>query len=106
MYNERKLLAFKTTKAILKTYTGDIIPVVGSCEVEVEYKGNNPVTLEGIIVKGSLPNLLGRDWLKEIKLNWSEIFQIRVSDPELESLLEEYKEVFGKDLGMVKGVSE
>lgn len=105
MYNERKLLAFKTTKAILKTYTGDIIPVVGSCEVEVEYKGNNPVTLEGIIVKGSLPNLLGRDWLKEIKLNWSEIFQIRVSDPELESLLEEYKEVFGKDLGMVKGVT-
>lgn len=98
-------LPLKPSKTILKTYTGDIIPVVGSCEVEVPYGNNNPINLETIIIKGNGPNLLGRDWLKEIKLNWSEICCVRVSDQELESLLDEYKEVFGKDLGRVKGIT-
>ena len=53
--------------------------MVGSCEVEVRYEQNNPV-------KGNGPNLVGRNWLKEVKLNWPEIYRIREADQELESL--------------------
>ena len=53
--------------------------MVGLCEVEVRYEEYNPV-------KGNGPNLVGRDWLKEVELNWPEICRIREADQELESL--------------------
>lgn len=56
-------------------------------------------------MKGNGPSLLGRDWLKEIKLNWAEVFRIEESDQEFEMLLEEYKDVFGTDLGTVRGTT-
>ena len=35
-------LPLKPSKTILKTYTRDIIPVVGSCEVKLQYEGSGP----------------------------------------------------------------
>ena len=107
--SEETYLPLLSTKTVLKTYTGDIhiIPVLGACEVEDWYEENNPAFLKAIIVEGNGPNLRGRDWLKGVKLNWSEIFRIYEVDQELGSLLQEYsvKEVFGKDLGTGKGVT-
>ena len=60
---------FCQTKTVLKAYTGDIIPVLGACEVEVPYEENNPVILVAIITETNRPNVLGRDRLKEVKLN-------------------------------------
>ena len=52
----------------LKTYTGDKIPVVGSCEVAVKHHSQN-MKLPLLIVAGNGPNLLGRNWLSHLKLN-------------------------------------
>lgn len=63
----------QTTKAVLTTYTGERIPVLGAVMVPVKYEGQKK-NLNALIVKGDGPNLLGRDWLEEIRLDWNTIF--------------------------------
>ena len=58
------------------------------------------------VVKGNGPSFLGRDWLKEIQLDWSEIFQLKTSTTEYTELahtLREFSEVFEDTRGTVKG---
>ena len=51
-----------------------------------------------VVIRGSGPSLLGRNWLQHIRLDWQSIKQLKMSD-ELEALLEKYKEVFCSTLG-------
>ncbi|KAL8579828.1 hypothetical protein ACOMHN_048105 [Nucella lapillus] len=64
----------------LLTYTGQEIPVLGVCRVVVKYEDSTSLTLEVIVVKYEGPSLLGRDWLKFVRLDWSEIFPLRSKD--------------------------
>ena len=93
----------------LKTYTGDEIPVLGECQSAVRYKGRTPVMLRMIVVKGDGPSLLGRDWLKHLKLDWSEIFSLHssngtVENSDLEQILHENAEVFEDVRGTIQGL--
>lgn len=102
-------LPLKKCKRRLKTYTGNEIPVLGECQVAVTYKESTPVTCEVIVVKGTGPDLLGRDWLKHVKLDWSEIFSVhsgeaQAKDVDLELILGENAEVFEEVRGTIKGV--
>ena len=56
----------------LTSYTGHPIPVKGRQKVKVEYQGQEK-WLPALVVAGSRPPLMGRDWLKVIKLNWKEL---------------------------------
>ena len=56
----------KHTDAELCTYTGQKMPVVGSCTVAVEHNNRN-VQLPLLIVSGRGPNLLGRNWLRNLQ---------------------------------------
>ena len=58
----------QNSKAVLSRYTRGKIPVVGAVMVPVKY-GNQQQELEALVVKGSGPNLLGRDWLQVIHLD-------------------------------------
>ena len=58
------------------------------------------------IVSGNGPTLFGRDWLMDIRLDWS---SLRVANVEqkpltLKSLLTTYSDVFKKELGTFSGV--
>ena len=64
----------KSTKK-LKTSTGEEIPVLGVCTFLVSYEYTEPRKLDIVVMKRKGPFLLGRDWLKEIQLDRSEIFQ-------------------------------
>ena len=69
-------------------------------EVKISYHnqiGNLPL----LVVEGRGPSLFGRNWLKEITLNWKFIHQI--ANNELEVLLSKYKDVFREELGTLKG---
>lgn len=60
-----------------------------------------------LVVKRKGPNLLGRDWLSKLKLDWKEIFSVSRSDnqqSDLNGILEANKEVFKDELGTVKGM--
>ena len=74
---------------MLRTYTGKLIPVLGEFRTSVSYKGERYDKLKVVATQGIRTNLLGRDWLKLIKLDWTEVWAVdRVS---LENLK---KEVF------------
>ena len=88
----------------LRTYTGEEIPVVGGCEVVVSYK-DKTVELPVIVVKGSGPCLLGRDWLKELKLDWVDIFSTRLMEQNDEPFfLTEFEDLFSETRGTIKDV--
>ena len=104
----------------LKSFTGEIIPVIGEGKVEVKYGNSVYGFMPVIVAKGAVPQLLGRDWLKKVKLNWNEIFKVSsclLSNPKpispqlpspkaksrLEVLLDTYREVFKDELGTFTG---
>ncbi len=83
----------------LKTYTGSVIVVKGILEVKVNYKDQN-CNLSLVVVKGSGPSLLGRDWLKHIRLDWYQLNSIRISDDELcENVVLKNVSLFDSKLG-------
>ena len=53
-------------------FTGQKVPVVDKILVKVQYEGQCK-QLPIIVVEGDKQSLLGRDWMLEIKLNWSKI---------------------------------
>jgi len=73
-YKLRDKLELRSSKAVLSTYTGEKISVSGEVMVPVKYQ-DQQYFLPAIVVKSPGPNLLGRDWLQVIKLNWQTIYR-------------------------------
>ena len=68
----------ETAKVKLRTYTGELVKVIGTLNVIVKYE-KQEVELQTLVVEGWGPNLLGRDWLRVLTLNWKELIHV---DPE------------------------
>lgn len=64
--------ALSTTSIKLRTYTGEVIPVLGAVTVRIVY-GTQVAEAQLLAVEGAGTSLLGRDWLNIIQLNWSEV---------------------------------
>ena len=84
----------------LRTYLKESIPVVGCTNVNVDYNGQL-CELPLVVVGGSGPSLLGRDWLSHVQLDWRQINQ--VVNASLHSVLSRYPGVFQGGLGTLKG---
>ena len=84
----------------LRTYTGQAIPHLGVLDVSISVGGQRA---QGrfVIAKGGGPSLLGRDWLRKIKLDWHEIKYAHTT----EDILQRYSDVFREELGTLKGVT-
>ena len=90
----------QTSKAVLTTYTGEKIPVLGAVMVPVKYEDQHK-NLNALIVKGDGPNLLGRDWLEKIRLHWNTIFHVasEINPPSaVQNVLSKYPNVFMEGL--------
>ena len=96
----------ETAKVKLRTYTGELVKVVGTLNVIVKYE-KKEVELQTLVVEGCGPNLLGRDWLRVLTLNWKELFKLQLDKNNQESplggLIDKYSEVFEEGLGTFKG---
>ena len=92
------------TRAVLNTYTGETVKVLGKAvDIPVKY-GSQNLLLSALVVQNHGPNLFGRDWLEKVKLDWGQIFQVTGNTMvKLEQLLTKHKELFGEDLGTLKG---
>ena len=88
----------------LKTYTGKQMQTVGTFEVEVSYRDQEPKLLSLVVVRGSGPTLLGRSWLEHITLDWSRIKSIQMEKDALRQLLREYADIFVDELGTITPV--
>ena len=106
LYNKelRDTAPLKSSRVILRTYTGEIIPVLGELTVQVEY-GSQKMKLPLLVVKSEGPALLGRNWLRQLSLNWRAIHYTMTSNaPNIKELSEVYS-VFDEGLGTVKGIT-
>ena len=68
------------------------------------YKRSTPKVMEVTVVKGKGSSLLGTDWSKYIRLDWSEIFTVTQGSAHNAEDLGEFAEVFGETRGTIKGV--
>ncbi|XP_058872250.1 uncharacterized protein K02A2.6-like [Acipenser ruthenus] len=84
----------------LRTYTGEEIKVIGIIAVEVQYNQQS-CTLPILIVFGNGPSLLGRNWLKKLKLDWSNLYHMGTTS--VQDILNRYAVVFRDELGTLRG---
>ena len=55
------------------------------------------------MVSGDGPSLLGRNWLKALRLDWQRIGRVaRGNTPDLDTLLDKHNAIFKDELGIVK----
>ena len=87
-----------TTK--LCTYSKKPLKVVGVAQVEVKH-GSSVASLPLVVIEGNGPDLFGRNWLQQIRLNWNSIHQLQAEA--LQEVLTWYQSVFEPGLGTLKG---
>ena len=76
--------ALEKSDVKLHTYSGEQLTILGELQVTVHYN-EQTVTLPLIVVQGSGPNLFGRNWLEQIKLNWPQLCTVKHSSALQES---------------------
>lgn len=85
---------------ILKSYTGDIIQTMGYILVNVACGSKSANSLKLYVIENGGPPLMGRIWLKELKLSVIQCYNTRVCSENI--LKEEFPEVFAEGLGTFK----
>ena len=85
----------------LHTYSGEQLSVLGELQVTVHYN-EQKVSLPLIVLQGSGPNLFGRNWLEQIKLNWPQLCTVKSSSA-LQEVLDQHEAVFCDELGKLEG---
>ena len=87
----------------LSTYSGERLPVLGQLQVNVTC-GDQQGRLPLHVVAGHGSSLLGRDWLRTLRLDWNCIRQVQSTvNTNLHSLLQKHQAVFDDQLGLLKG---
>ena len=94
--------SLKPSRARLVTYSKENSATLGQMEVLVTYEEQQAV-LPLIVVAGSGPSLLGRNWLGKIRLDWKAIKVVRDTNTALADLLDHHRRVFADELGKLKG---
>ena len=85
-----------------KTYSGEIIRAQRQAVIPIEYE-NQSLKYTLYIIEGDRPNLLGRDCLAKICLEWEELFSMNnESKTNLDDLLNEFEDIFSSELGRMK----
>ena len=78
---------------------------MGEIPVKVSYN-NQEAELNLLVVSGNGPNLLGRDLIGKIKLDWSGIYNLQGSgNSSCQQILNKHKALFADELGTVKGTT-
>ena len=88
---------------MLYTYSSEPLTVLGQLSVQVCYNGyvgTHPL----VVVKGNGSNLMGRDWLSVIRLDWASIKAVTFGRPTLDNLVKRYSEVFAPGVGTMQKV--
>ena len=91
------------TQARLKSYNGDgyCSRRRNLCRCKI-----SKALLPLIVVNGSGPSLLGRNWLEHLILDWSSLHLLNIADnPGLPTLLDKHSNLFKEKLGKLVGTT-
>lgn len=83
----------------LRTYSGHVIKPIGRVNFHVE-DGTMSLQLSTLVTPGSGPNLLGRDWLSVMKLDWTSVKHVNLINTEVS---EQFSNLFRDGLGTLTG---
>ena len=98
-------LKLKPTTTRLRAYSGQQLVVLETLVVNVEYE-TQQVARSLIVVKGSGPSLLGRDWLAEIRLDWKSLSVHQTStECPLKDILKGHESLFRPELGLARNIN-
>lgn len=100
---KRQSIPLRPSSVVLKTYLGEALEVIGEIRVEVNHHSQKR-QLPILVVKGSGPNLVGRDWLLKLKIDWASVNQVQENGV-LTSLLKRFTNVLNGELGSLVGTS-
>ena len=89
----------KPTTVQLKTYTSESLPVFGQFIANVRYHAQESPLLT-IVAGHDGPSLIGRNWLKCLRLDWNSI--LNIFESKLSQILEQHSQVFNEGLGTLK----
>ena len=99
-YKKVPNLQLQPTDVQLKTYTGEVVQILGEAKVTVNY-GEQTQQLTVYVVNGNGPNLMGRDWLSSLKVSIGDIHRLGMSD-RVSEILHKHKSIFTEGLGTLK----
>ena len=93
-------ISLRPSHTLLRTYTGAPLTVAGEMTANIQYQ-KQTCSLPLVVVAGDGPALLGRDWLKHVKLDWKTIGLTALGgeQAQVQSILHRYPTVFSKSLG-------
>ena len=86
-----------TTTVTLCSNSGETIPVLGSIDTEVRYKGQRACLT--LLVRGIGPSLVGRNWLECLKIHWYDVNCVN-GGVLLHKILQRFDSVFQDGLGI------
>ena len=105
IWSRRAAPGLRHPRITLRTYTGERIQLLGELDVAVRYDGQ-VAKLPILVEKGDGPNLLCRDWLRKLKLDWTNICKVcGHTHRDLSQVIDKYAEVFAEGLGTLEGVT-
>lgn len=96
----------KASEAELKTYTGEVLKILGEITVAVSYRDQS-ANLCLLVIAGDGPSLMGRNWLSHIRLDWKQLNQLNHVKATLacQQILDKHATLFKDELGSVQGVT-
>lgn len=90
----------------LTDYNGKPIITVGRVQILVQHHGQS-IILPAIVVKDGTCDLMGRDWLVHLRLDWEKIFAVNaIAKDEIGQMVvwfEKFPKVFNEKLGKYIG---
>lgn len=108
--NEFKKLCPKScirpTTLILRNFDNSPIRPVGQATVRVRYSSQTSTEII-YLVKENVSAVFGREWLRNIRINWKEIKTIHAEstnsrDSKLKTLLQKYQDIFESGIGKLE----
>ena len=111
----------KKTSVMFKTYTGQLVQPNGKFIAHVKLHGQKRKLPLFVVPNGSNA-LLGRDWLRELQLNWAEVKAVSIAEsinsvsankqahkPEMDTrvqrLIDKHKSLFSPGVGKLKHIT-
>ena len=85
----------------METYGKEKLALLGEAQVTVAYEGQQKQLSIVVASVANKPQIFGRDWLSEIKLNWEQTFHTVIHISDLDKVLAKYPRVMKPGLGIM-----